>query len=705
MAKTWQELTPEEQAAFAKEYRSTENNSAYGVFGGQRSAAQNQLANKYGVDLGSYRETFTGALDNTPLGGVIEGTSKLVSGDPLGALDATVQGGTFGAVKDGQTTEAVGGVVDFVKDAYGGVDTTQVKGDRDRNLDLYNRALGLEPPKEVAYNLDPNIERVENTQVVAPGDISAPTMGAVERVGTRDVTAPDLGAAREVAQQRLGPTSLATAERVAGANIDLNRADAVRGRELGLATSLEDTISGKTPSAAENQFKGALADVARNVSGKAATARGSDRAYARLTAGRDISDMGRRAASDAAMMRAGESATARGQLSSVLGGLRTSDVGLATEQARLKQAADTTSATLGTDVSKYNAGSLNRSEEVGAELRARGDEFNAAAANKRTELGGQMQLTADTGNADRTLAGDTTNANATNRREEVGAGMTLDASKTNQTKDLTVATKNADLTQRTGEVNAGAQNTRTEKIADGTLGADTTNANLTQRSTEFGQTAAQDASNAASGDTKTSLEIAAGNKAGKRQLIQGVTTGLTSLITGAQTVAPSTTGGTTTTSPGSDGVMTPAFDTGGSAPVSMLYDPGATSTTASALTAAPPPMDAYAAAPPPTTPVAPPITTPTAPAAPTTTPPLAAPAPVSAYGAVAPTTTVDNGTTMQASQLQSFGIAPTGTTAAPAPMTTAPLPTGAYGAAPTPEDAAAEALRQQRQLQAYGTVA
>jgi len=132
------------------------------------------------------------------------------------------------------------------------------------------------------------------------------------------------------------------------ATIDAAPQAQFRTGQQGLATSLQSVIDGQAPSVAQMQGQRAAAENMAAQMSLAAGARGSNMALARRQAAANVGQLNARAGLDAALVRAQESATARGQLGGVLQQARGADLGLATEQAGLQQQA--ASANLGADL-------------------------------------------------------------------------------------------------------------------------------------------------------------------------------------------------------------------------------------------------------------------------------------------------------------------------------------------------------------------
>jgi hypothetical protein len=141
---------------------------------------------------------------------------------------------------------------------------------------------------------------------------------------------------------------------VTAPTIDTAAADAVRGRQDAHLGALEATSRGEGPSAAVLQQAAVVRDIAAQQRGMAGAARGTAGVAARRDAMTNMADLQRKAALDAALLRATEQATARGQLTGALSGVREADIGLAVEKSRQSLTAARDTAQLGQDADARN---------------------------------------------------------------------------------------------------------------------------------------------------------------------------------------------------------------------------------------------------------------------------------------------------------------------------------------------------------------
>lgn len=390
------------------------------------------------------------------------------------------------------------------------------------NMQLYQRALNQQAPQVqgttgVQYKIDPTATRFAASQAETPAEVAAAAIDQTRKIDSRDVNAPQLGAAREVGAPHLAPSAMATANGVDAATIDKSASDQIRSRQLGYLDTLDAAASGKAPSVAETSYLAKAGDVGREALGLAAQARGSNRASARSAAVREVADQQRRMALDSAMLRAGETTAARGQLGGALTDVRGVDVGLAAKQAELTQGARTTTAELGTAVSQGNRDAMNAQSSLGAQLALKAAQGNQEAVNARAVQQGTMTQATEVGNAERQQAAQLANQQALQARAIEEARQRTLVAQGNQTIGAQLATANAGLRQGAAAAGAEAQNARTSEMAKGeytagigdreaTLGVATTNAGLTQQNQQMQQTGAQQAVNAASGNVQTEEE-------------------------------------------------------------------------------------------------------------------------------------------------------------------------------------------------------
>lgn len=294
----------------------------------------------------------------------------------------------------------------------------------------------------------------EPERVAGPRSVQVGEMAPVERVQSRDVALP-------------GEAARADFERFGGAQLQTAPAEAVRSRQEGYLGMLEQRAAGRSPSVAEASYLAKLGDAERSALGAASRARGSERGAARLQAIRDVSEGTRRAALDAATLRAGEMASAEQALGTGLGGVRGQDIGQATTQAELQQGAGLQTQRIGAETSQFNAGAANERTALqvrtDAENAARAQEAGlagAAAANTRTMSEAELRAGVEAGNITREQAAGEINARMGNEAAAAGADAT------NRRSEFTSAGKTA-----ADAANTEAANKRASEIAAGKTSA------------------------------------------------------------------------------------------------------------------------------------------------------------------------------------------------------------------------------------------
>lgn len=316
---------------------------------------------------------------------------------------------------------------------------------------------------------DVTAQGIAPASVVAPDAVTAPTMAPVREVSTGDVAVPTLD-----------PAAVATYERVNGARIN-SADDSLRDEQGGYIKGLKDAVAGVGPSAADPKFQQALAEINANAYGAAASARGNEEAFARRMAGRDVADQTRRAALDAATLKAQEQITARGQLGAAIEAGRGQDINLASTNATLAQGANLANQATGAQTSQFNVGQRNTMGMEGARLTADILQNNAA----------------------RSLAAQTTNANAGNAQALEAARLQTGVAEGNAARALAAGTTNAELAQGAAQFTAGAQNTAATGNADRAAQVGTANAN---RGVQVATTNAGNALEAAKANQNATLQ-------------------------------------------------------------------------------------------------------------------------------------------------------------------------------------------------------
>lgn len=332
-------------------------------------------------------------------------------------------------------------------------------------------------PQTTATTIDPNaLERMTGRTVTAPDNVVAREVNAPDKVTAKGVEATAVKTPQQIQAERIQAslmaatdpvraaqvqsgivaaaptvqaptidgTTVGAVDPITGQRVDTTQAEQVRAQQLGLAGSLNDVIAGRAPSVAELQLGRALQENINNQRGlQAANSGGGNYGLAARAAAQQIAQLNAKAASDAAILRATEGATARSQLGQVLDQARGTDVATATTNANLGQAAQVQNQNTRTDIVKTQA-------QLDAERRA---------------LAATQGLAASTTNATNTIDVNKTNVANAN-----------DVALKNASLDLTGQTTNAANKLTTNQVNAAALNDAAARNAANSLTAQTSNA-------------------------------------------------------------------------------------------------------------------------------------------------------------------------------------------------------------------------------------
>lgn len=163
-----------------------------------------------------------------------------------------------------------------------------------------------------------------------------------------------------------------------GANLSQDRA-----AQLALAQSLQGTIAGQTPSVAQIQQGQAFDRIGAQQAGLAAAmGRGGNQALAMRTAMQNQGNAQAQAASQAALLRAQETATAQGQLGGLLGQVQGADVSVAGQNAQLSQGANQTNAQLSQQAALTNQANQQAVNQQNAQLQQAAMSQNATLAQQ-----------------------------------------------------------------------------------------------------------------------------------------------------------------------------------------------------------------------------------------------------------------------------------------------------------------------------------
>lgn len=434
----------------------------------------------------------------------------------------------------------------------------------------------------------PNVGTAQQVQAATVGQYLS-AAGAAAQAGT--ATAQQIGAIERAQAERVaaiervqgvnvqGAPAVSSggpviAERAAATTLDPSQQVEFRENQKTLLGYLTGAIDGTAPSVAKLQLDAATQRNAANQLGLASAAsRGGNSALALRTAANNIGMLNQRAAADAALLRATEVATARGQYGEVANSGRVTDVSMAGQDASLKTGVSQTNAQLGTQAnitgatlaqkaSEATANNTISTNNLQAQLAQAAQTTNAnnylAQQTTNATLGTQVNL----GNANNSLARDTTNAtlgtqasvvNANNQTaasvatannetqasvanannslaaQIAQAKLTQDASTSNAANATTLQTLQAQLLYNASHDNAGNELSAAQTNANLQTQASTTNAtNATNLNTTQGQlTNAANLANAANQVTTTGQNIteqqnaAANTLSASGQTIQG----------------------------------------------------------------------------------------------------------------------------------------------------------------------------------------
>lgn len=281
------------------------------------------------------------------------------------------------------------------------------------------------------------------------------------------VTAPTIAPIERLKAATIAATPGATAGVVNAAPIDKDPQAQFREQQSRLTAALEGAAYGTAgPSAAQLQAQRQVEDSRAQQLSTAGMVHGRGAGSALRLAGRNIAGIEQRGSLDLALLRAKEAQDARAQLAGVLGQGREQDIGLAVKGAELKQGADTTTATLGTQVSISNADRDAARNMKQADLEQAAAAGNAAAQNELNNRQAALTLTADTTTSEQQLKAAQGNqtaetqvnlANAANETNTniVGATEANKVGMANAEMDLRAQLGNADNQTKVALANAG----------------------------------------------------------------------------------------------------------------------------------------------------------------------------------------------------------------------------------------------------------
>lgn len=175
-----------------------------------------------------------------------------------------------------------------------------------------------------------------------------------------------------------------TAGQTQTAAIDDAQAQQIRDRQLSAVQMLQDRANGIGPSAAQFAYRNAAQDITHQQLGMAGQARGNAAISARRNAARSIMEQQQRDALNLGQIRAGEMATATGQLSGALSGVRDTDTALALRRAQMEQ-----ENRFGNRQYTFNADVGNRDAALAAATRNQSADLQSQQGNQTSTLRGQ----------------------------------------------------------------------------------------------------------------------------------------------------------------------------------------------------------------------------------------------------------------------------------------------------------------------------
>jgi len=300
--------------------------------------------------------------------------------------------------------------------------------------------------------------RVRDPEEIRAATVEADTVGrtvigAPERVGTeqlgplREVSGPNLGAAVQASGARIGPAELQRGVTVGQA-----------GDTSGAAAMLEAAAMGRGTSKAEEQLRAGADKIAKKQQSMAAAGKGSERRGGRRAAMLAIGEQGAALNQQAAELRAGEMATARGafaQYSQQAQALKQQSMNLQAQIEAAQAAGDQAAvnslksqqATIDTRISEVNAAAANVRDTDRATLSMTSEQTNAAAANARQVQQAAIAARAAEINAAAGNQNMTAQAAMDAAWREADAAKRLQASTTNATLGLQGQTTTAQMRQ------------------------------------------------------------------------------------------------------------------------------------------------------------------------------------------------------------------------------------------------------------------
>ena len=305
-----------------------------------------------------------------------------------------------------------------------------------------NIAASLKARQESAL-AGPAPEKIVTEDITAPAPVSAQGAGQTQaeriaRGDVRNVATPSPVGSREIQGGTVQGRSV-QGRSVTAADVAANQEGRVAQSDL--IKALQARAAGTAPSIAENQLRQSQENILKQQAAQAAGTRGVGQALRQRELARAGGEAQQAAAQQAAQLRLQEQVQAEGAIADVAGTTRQQDIATAIEQARLQQAAGTTTAQLGQAADTTTA-------QLGQE-----------AATTTAQLGQQAALAS---------------AEMAQRAEVSNAENSLRADLANQGVDLDVVKQNA----AAGNTAAIANLSAITQAADRQLRADLANQNI-----------------------------------------------------------------------------------------------------------------------------------------------------------------------------------------------------------------------------------
>jgi hypothetical protein len=283
------------------------------------------------------------------------------------------------------------------------------------------------------------------TTAAGPSNVIAPNLARAAAVQAGPIGASGIGPVERFSAAQVAPVVNAQATLANAAGINRGEDAQVRGAQLGYNQQLQNVAAGVGgPSAAEIQGRKQLQQGIAQQFAMAKAQKGYGGLSAMRAAQRNASGMALKAGLDNSLLRAQETATARGQLGTALTSTRGLDQNMAVTQAQLDQQAGLQNAQLGTNVNLANASAANSAASQQANLTQGASQFGAAAQNTMAQRQAELDQAANIATEEMALRAATTNQATDQQRTLAAAGLDVDAQKANQAAGSAMANMNAE---------------------------------------------------------------------------------------------------------------------------------------------------------------------------------------------------------------------------------------------------------------------